>query len=175
MQLSPTIKGIIISILMVALALYIFSNKGDINDNLQFMNDVLYVGGIAWTLVAYSRKEVLKSFKTYFNEGFKFFIVVTMIMVVFTITFLNAVPSIKEEMAINMRTELMQQGNKTPAEIESTIIQAKEYYNTMMVSVTIFRNLLIGAFFTSLISIILLATGKKTTDETFAKSNEPIN
>lgn len=159
--LSPTIKGLITAALMIIVSVLIYNGRGSFENNLQYITYGLYVGGIAWTLVAYSRKEVLKTFKTYFSEGFKCFIVITFLMVLFTVFFLQANPGLREEMAQNYRTELIKTGDKTPAEIESMVIQAKEYYVTMVASTTIFSYLLIGAIFTTILSIVLLQINKK--------------
>ncbi len=164
-SLSPTIKGLITAILMITVSILIFNGQGNFENNLQYITYGLYIGGIVWTLVSYSHKEVLKTFKTYFTEGFKCFIVITFLMVIFTVGFLKTNPGMREEMAQNYRTELIKKGDKTPAEIDSMVIQAKEYYVTMVASMTIFGYLLIGAATTIIFSLILLLRKKKSSFE----------
>lgn len=161
-KLSPTIKGLLVGILMIIVSVMIYSNYGNFDNNFQYITYALYVGGIVWTLVAYSRQETLHTFKTYFTQGFKFFIVVTMLMVAFTVIFINLNPSMKEEMAQNYRAQLIQEGNKTPAEIDNLILTSKEYFTTMITSMAIFGYLFIGTLFTILTSVILLNLPKKT-------------
>lgn len=160
-NLSPTIKGLLIGSLMIIVSVMIYSNYGNFDNYLQYITYALYVGGIVWTLVAYSRQETLHTFKTYFTQGFKFFIVVTMLMVAFTVIFINLNPSMKEEMAQNYRAQLILEGNKTPAEIDNLVLTNKEYFATMLTSMAIFGYLFIGAFFTILTSVILLNFPKK--------------
>lgn len=159
--LSPTVKGLITGILMIAVSIYIYSTYGNFENNSQYITYALYIGGLVWTLVSYHQQEVLKTFKTYFSQGFKYFIVVTMLMVLFTILFMKMNPAIKEEMAQNYRNELLLEGNKTPAEIENLVLQMKEYYSTMITSMAIFFYLLVGTVLTIIISIILLILNKK--------------
>ena len=160
-SLSPTIKGLITGILMIGTSLAIYGYFGTFESQLVYITYALYVGGIVWTLVAYSKMEVLKTFKTYFTQGFRCFIMVTFLMVAFTFGFLKMTPGMKEEMAQNARIELMKQGDKTPAEIESNVIQLKEYYITFQTSITIFRYLFIGSVITLLLSYILMQSHKR--------------
>ncbi|HRN91959.1 MAG TPA: DUF4199 domain-containing protein [Ferruginibacter sp.] len=160
-NLNPTLKGLITGVLMIVVSIYIYSTYGNFENNMQYITYALYVGGLIWTLISYHQQEVLKTFKTYFSQGFKYFIVVTMLMVLFTIVFMNMNPSIKEEMAQNYRAQLMQEGNKTPAEIENLVLQMKEYYSTMITSMAIFFYLLVGTAVTVITSFFLLLTNKK--------------
>ena len=64
-------------------------------------------------------------------------------------------------MAQNYRAQLMQEGNKTPAEIENLVLQMKEYYSTMITSMAIFFYLLVGTAVTVITSFFLLLTNKK--------------
>lgn len=159
-QLSPTVKGLITGILMIAVSIGIYSRQGNFEGPVKYLTYLLYIGGITWTLVAYSRMEVLKTFKTYFTQGFKCFIMVTFLMVAFTFTFLKMTPSLKEEMAQNYRTDLIRIGDKTPGEIDTMVLQAKEYYVTLQTSMTIFFYLFIGTIVTILLSLILMSVHK---------------
>ncbi len=159
-NLSPTLKGLITGILMIAVSIGIYARLGNFEGQLKFITYAIYIAGIAWTLIAYSRMEVLKTFKTYFSQGFKCFIMVTFLMVAFTFGFLKMTPAMKEEMAQNYRAELVKAGDKTPAEIETMVLQAKEYYVTLQTSMTIFFYLFVGAVVTILISMILMAIHK---------------
>jgi hypothetical protein len=165
--LSPTVKGLIIGMCMIGVSLYIYAAYGNFENNLQYITYALYIGGLLWTLVSFSKQEVLKTFKTYFSQGFKFFIVVTMLMVLFTIIFSNLNPVLKEEMAINYREELIKSGNKTPAEIENLVLQTKEYYTVMITSMAIFGYLFIGTLFTTLLSLLLITLTKNNRRHSF--------
>lgn len=164
-HLSPTLKGLLVGSLMIIVSVLIYSNYGNFENNMQYITYALYVGGILWTLVSYSKQEVLRTFKTYFTQGFKYFIVVTMLMVVFTVVFIYLNPTMKEEMAQNYRAQLVEQGNKTPAEIENLVLTSKEYFTTMVTSMAIFGYLFIGAIFTILTSVVLLNLQKKSVAE----------
>ena len=150
---SSAQKGIITGILMIAVSLVIYKLKGNFENGLQYIAYFLYVVGIIWALYSFKIKESEnKSFKNYFSEGFKCFIVVTLLMVLFTFIFLKLNPSLKEEMAINYKADLVKSKNYTAPEIETMAIKAKEYFVTMLVSMAIFGYLIIGALVTVIAS-----------------------
>jgi ABC-type Na+ efflux pump permease subunit len=91
-----------------------------------------------------STKEKL-SFSRFFTEGFRTFIVITLLMVLFTWIFLYTHPEIREQMALQYRDDLVRSGNRTPMQIESQVAEAKKKYITFFTSVAIFGYLMIGA------------------------------
>ncbi|MEO5967109.1 MAG: DUF4199 domain-containing protein [Ferruginibacter sp.] len=156
--LTPTVKGLITGFLMIAVSVVVYSSESNTETYLPLLTYVLYIGGIIWTLISYSRQEVLKSFKTYFTQGFRCFIIVTFLMVIYNIILIKMSPGIIEENAQQTRDELIRIGNKTQSEIDTIVLQSKEYYTTIMTSLTIFWNLLIGSITTIIVSLFLLKT-----------------
>ena len=155
-NLSPTYKGLITGILMILLSVGIFFYRGNFENNLQYITYSIYIAGIVWTLIVFKQSgEEKKTFKSYFTQGFKCFIVVTFLMVAFTWIFLQVNPALKEEMARNYRLELLRSGNKTPQEIDTLVASAKQYFITMLTSMAIFGYLLIGALVTVIASAFL--------------------
>lgn len=141
---------------MLGVSLGIYQLKGSFENNLQYITYAIYVTGILWALLAFKiSASENKSFKTYFTEGFKCFIVITLVMVLFTFIFTKMHPELKEQMAASYRAGLVSKGNYTPPEIDKMVLQAKEYYVTMLVSMAIFGYLAIGAIVTLLGSLLL--------------------
>jgi len=155
-NLSATYKGLITGIVMVLISIGIYFYRGSFENKLQYITYFTYIAGIIWALIGYKRSAAeTKTFKNYFAQGFRCFIVVTLIMVVFTWVFLKMNPALKDEMATQYRADLVKQGNYTPAEIEGMVIKAKEYFITMLTSMAIFGYLLIGALVTLIGSAFL--------------------
>ncbi len=158
-ELNATYKGLITGLVMVAISFGIYYTKNNFNDGLQFVTYIVLIAGIIWTLVSYSKMpHAIRSFRNYFSQGFKCFIVVALVMVSFTYIFIRSDPSLKEEMAINARSEYEKKGNLTPDEIDRNVAFAKDNYIIMSVSATIFRYLFIGGLITAIVSIILIKT-----------------
>ncbi len=155
-NLNATYKGLITGFLMILISIGIFFYKGNFENQLQYITYFTYIAGIVWTLVAFKQSSAENfSFKNYFSQGFKCFIVVTFMMVAFTFIFLKMNPALKEEMANNYRAQLSQSGNKTAPEIEAMVVNAKQYFITMLTSMAIFGYLFIGALVTVIASAFL--------------------
>lgn len=151
-QLSAKMIGIITGAAMILVSMGIFYFKGNFENSLQYITYAIYILGILWAIYQYIPPAgELPGFKHYFTQGFMCFIIVTLMMVIFTYIFIKLNPQLKEEMAVNYKIQLESTGNLTPNEINSSIERAKDYYSTMLIAATSFGYLLIGA----LISVIL--------------------
>jgi amino acid permease len=146
-----TLVGLITGALMIITSLVIYYYKGNFENNLQYFTYGLYVSGIIYTMYAYQKSQLKnKRFKDYFSEGFKTFIVVTLVMVAFTWIFIKINPSLKDQMAENYRDQLIKGGNYTLAEINEMVSKAQRHFITMFTAIAIFGYLVIGA----LVSVI---------------------
>lgn len=159
--MSVTYKGLITGALMIAVSIGIFKLKGNFENSLQYITYALYIAGILWALFDFkNNSDQDKSFKNYFTTGFKCFIVVTFLMVLFTFIFARLDVSMKEQMALNYRQDLVSKGNKTPAEIDKMVQTARDYFNVMLTSMAIFGYLIIGAMVTLIASLFLVQRQK---------------
>jgi len=159
-NLNATKKGLITGVLMIALTLVFYYSKLPFDSPYQYVIYLAYAFGIVWTLYEFNRKgEHEGKFGQYFSQGFKCFIVVTLMMVLFTVAFNWMHPEFKAEMATAYQNELVKKGNTTPAEIESQVKKMKDFYIVMLLSGAIFGYLLIGAVVTLVTS--LMYTRKK--------------
>ena len=148
-NLSATFKGLIAGTLMILISMGIYFYRGSFENKLQYITYFVYIAGIIWTLIGYKQSDAEpKTFKNYFSQGFRCFIVVALMMVVFTWAFLMLNPGLKADMAQQYRTDLVKKGNYTAPEIDTMVAKAKEYFTTMLISMTIFGYLLIGSLVT---------------------------
>jgi hypothetical protein len=81
---------------------------------------------------------------------------IVLIVVAYTAIYYSSHPEIAEEAAKYYREDLVKEGNKTPAEIDTMVSTARSQYLTSMISRTIFGTLITGAFFTALGAGLLL-------------------
>ncbi len=115
--LSATYKGLVTGLLMVAISLVIYYLQKGFDSNLRYITYATYTVGIYWTLSSYSNMPgVIKTFRSFFSQGFRCFIVVTLMMVSFTYILIKSDPSFEAEMAENQRIGLEEKGNLTPDE-----------------------------------------------------------
>ena len=155
-KINATSRGLITGAAMIAVSLLIYQFKGNFDNPMQYLVYAMYVGGIYWTLKNFSnRSSQKKDFKNFFSEGFRCFIVVTLLMVAFTWIFIKFNPELENQMAASFRNELVEKGDATGPEIDSQIARAREYFVPMLISMAIFGYLIIGALFTTVLSFVL--------------------
>ncbi len=156
-RFTPLTKGILTGLAMVILFLALYYSNLPEESMLQYTIQILYAIGIIWTLITYSRSgSFTGKFADLFGQGFKCFIVVTLIMVAFTAIFYMLNPQIADDSARYSREYLIKEGNKTPLEIEEIVEKVKKQYTTGRVSVTIFGYLILGTAITAAGSVLLM-------------------
>jgi hypothetical protein len=157
MNLSPLIKGIITSIAMIAVSLATYYGL-PANSPLNYLVFAVYAIGIIWTLTAYKNSPAFSGkFGDSFNNGFKCFIVATLLMVLFTFTFNKIHPEFAKESARLYKEQQLaiKNNSKTPDEIDAEAIRYKNGYTMAVVYGSIFGYLIIGAAVTALGSLII--------------------
>lgn len=161
-QLTATIKGLITGIAMILISVLIYYTKGNFQNKLQYITYSVYVAGIVWTLIEFSKSSAnTNKFGAYFSQGFKCFIVVTLLMVIFTVVFLLTQPQLKDEMAVIYKTELLKNGNYTLPEIAERVKLAKKSFLPSLVMGAVFGYLVIGAMVTAITAGFLIQKNKK--------------
>lgn len=149
-KISPLVKGLITGVLMVALILIFSYMKIPATTGAQYLIYAVFGGGIIWTLLDFSRTEAFTGkFGELFNQGFRCFVVVTLILVIFIAAFTLTHPEMKEEAANYRREELQKQKNMLPADIEKQVEELKSSFTTRFVSTSIFQGLVLGSIFTA--------------------------
>ena len=155
-------KGIITGLTMIALSLFFFySLKQPPESSLQYIIYIVYTIGIGWSILAFSGKSTKAvTFRDYFSAGFRTFILVTLLMVVFTFAFYRLNPQILEA-KITLNNELaIREGGHTPAEIESNAKQMRSIFMPMMLMIKTFMYLFLGALLSAVISGTILQMKK---------------
>ncbi len=155
-KIPPAVKGLITALLMILLVLFIYFKEDDVDPRLQYLIYAIYAGGVIWTLIAYRNSPAFTgSFGGLFSQGFKCFIVVTLVIVLFTAIFSLMHPEFAEESGEAYRQELIKQKDKTPEQIDQETARYKKQYTVRLVSVSIFGYLIIGVGVTAVGSALL--------------------
>jgi hypothetical protein len=161
MKLTPLIKGIIAGTLMVALSIILQLTGRSNSSAAQNLFYVLYGGAIAWTLLDYKRSANYKaSFGSIFGQGFRCFIIITLITVIFAGINASIHPEVKAKSLKNYAEGLKKEGNRNEAEIKKMVDSADKQYVTGQVYVAAFGTLIIGAAFTAAGAGLLLMRKK---------------
>jgi hypothetical protein len=160
-KISPLLKGFITGAVMVGITMIFIYTNQPANARLQYLGYILYAGGIAWTLIDYSRSvDYNPAFGSIFGQGFRCFIIITLMTVIFTAIYSTTHPEIAEEAAKLYKADLIKEGNKTPAEIEQMVSNVKKQFVTGNVSLAVFGSLITGSVFTAAGAGLLLMRRK---------------
>lgn len=153
-QLNATKKGLVTGLLMMAASLLFYTVLNfPVNEKEQYVLYSIYIAGILWSLLSFRQLTgEQKKFKDYFSVGFRTFVMVTLVMVVFTFVFFKFNTSYRDIGIAKNSELLLKEGNHTPAEIESNADQLKKIFMPMMLGITTFKYLILGALVTAVAS-----------------------
>lgn len=160
MKTTPAIKGLITGLLMVSTILFIYYQGMNADTRLQYIVYAMYAVGIVWTLMSFrNTPEFSGTFGSLFNQGFRCFIVVTLIMALFYGVFNYTHPEFAEESAKVYKEHLEQSVAKNeilPTEVDGQVATYKKQYTLKLVSGAIFGYLIIGVAVTAALSALLM-------------------
>jgi Protein of unknown function (DUF4199) len=161
-KFTPLAKGLFTATTILGLTLFIYYFKLPPDTKLNYLMYILYAAGIIWTLIEYHRfVNNLAKFGELFGQGFRCFIVVTLIMVVFKGIFIAAHPEFAEQDAKLYKEYLDKEiKDKTPAEKDEMVAMEKKQYTTKLIYSDIFGYLIVGSIITAAGSGIILLRRK---------------
>jgi hypothetical protein len=146
-QLKPQHIGLITGFLMIAASLFAFYIiKLPVESNFQFVVYVMFTAGVIWSLFNFHANNLPdKKFKDYFSAGFKTFVIVALLMAVFTYIFFSFNTEFRDAKIEENNKLIIAEGNHLPSEIAENAKQLKKLFMPIMVSSAVFRYLIIGA------------------------------
>ncbi len=150
--INATYKGVISSIVLILVSTVLFYGfHFPENGKSQYVVLILFIASVFWTLVSYKLSGYSNnSFKDYFAEAFKAFVVITLFMAVFSFVFYRMNPQILNDAIIENNNLILKEGNRTIAEIEENSNKLRSIFMPMMISITIIKFLFLG----SLVSMV---------------------
>ncbi len=111
-----------------------------------YVRFTIFTIGIIFTLLIYKNQNAeTRNFKDYFSEGFKTFVIVVLIMAIFTIVFYKFNPQIFESKLLEINKYNALDTSKTPAEVIENGNKLKSVFLPMTVAITTILYLVIGA------------------------------
>ena len=161
-NISATYKGLLTGIVMIiACVVCYFVLHIPFNSKEQFVVFAIYSAGIIWCLISFNNTNKQEAkLKAYFQEGFKTFVVVTLLMVIYCILFYKLETGIRDAWIANNNQELLKEGNHMPAEIAENASQMKTMFLPMMVGINLFKYLIIGVLITVITGGFLISQKK---------------
>jgi hypothetical protein len=161
LRLNATYKGLVTGGVMVLICTY-FGLVHDLTNPLMFATYIAYIVGVMWTLVSFSVTSGNDNkFMTLFAEGFKCFVIVTLLMVIFWWIYLKLNPQVIEDGIAAGKKMMQQQGNYTPAEIDAAAIEKRKHALTVLISFNVLKYLILGTLITIFGTVLILQRKKK--------------
>ena len=142
---SATKIGLFAGLVTVLMSLAIYYWAGNFESQWQIVVYGFYCGSVMFAQHKLQQSSGVASFKELFTEGFRTFVVVTLIMVAFTWIFLKTNPDLQKEILEDYRKTMVAEGNRTMEQIQTELELAKEKYLTFFTSLAIFGYLIIGS------------------------------
>ena len=158
-KIPPLVKGVITAVVMIGTSLLLENTASSDSNWPLYLFYLLYAGGVAWTLLGYYYSPGYKSqFGSIFNQGFRCFIMITLITVIYVgIRSSTRSPQEKQRARVAYQKDLDEkEKSKTPDEKEKMIMTAEKYFVTGQIQLAIFGCLVTGAVFTAAGSALLL-------------------
>lgn len=149
LKTTPLVKGLIIGGLMLLTTLALSYFKVPPSSPILFSVYILYALGIGWAMRDYLRSgEFTGRFAQLFNVGFRCFIVVALIMVVFIGVYSMINPEYGDASAEGYREALRENKDLLPADIENEVKKYRDTFTTRIIQMAVFQWLLLGVVFT---------------------------
>ncbi len=148
-NISAKYIGLITGALMVLVSLMMFyqfhlPDTGTV----KYICFSIYSVGIIFSLLDYKNNNEQKDFKEYFSEGFKTFVVVCLIMAIFTWIFYKMNPQIFDKIIEEINKINAQDTNKTPQEVFENGEKIRSIQIPMNVAMNTIMYMVIGALVT---------------------------
>jgi hypothetical protein len=149
-KLTSAIKGLITGIVMMALLLLMYNSLDARSQRyILLVVPIIYALGIVWAIFSFSKSNNIYSFGKLFQEGFKCFIIATLIITAGTFVyykiFYSLHPQLLDDYGKTLKDYLTQtQKDKTPQQLDELVDKNKKYYVVTITSYLIFIYLIIG-------------------------------
>jgi hypothetical protein len=143
---TSSTKGIIISLILIVIALATYFLDLDASSGIQYVSYVIFIAGIIWSVNIYGKQINHNStFGNYFAHGFKVAALVTAIMIIYVVIFVNLFPDMKEKAMEAARKNMEAKGKMTPDQITQALTFTKKFFMVFAIGATLLGYLIFGA------------------------------
>lgn len=143
---SSTIKGIVLSLILIILALATYLFNIDPQGPSRYISFVIYIVGIIISINIYGKQiDHNSTFGGYFAHGFKVAAFVTCIMILYVIIFFYFSPDAKEKAMEVGRKSLESKGQLTQEQIDTSLVFMRKFFMVSVIGATLLGYLIFGA------------------------------
>lgn len=143
---TSTTKGVVISLILIIVALATYFLNFDASSGAQYVSYVIYIAGIIWSVYIYGKQiDHNSTFGNYFAHGFKVAAIVTAIMIIYVVIFVNLFPDMKEKGMEAARKNMEEKGKMTQEQITQALTFTKKFFMVFAIGATLVGYLIFGA------------------------------
>jgi hypothetical protein len=152
------VYGFITGIVMVIVGLVVYLAGAAFKPGAQYIAYIPFLAGIILNAIAYSKANyTLVSFGSVFGSCFKASMIVTIVILVWSVVSMTIFPDMKEKAMTMAREQMAKNPKVTDEQIEMSMNIMKKYWSAFLIAGAIFGTLFFGAIF----SLIGGAVAKK--------------
>lgn len=141
---TPGKKGLVIGLILAILGFTLFYLKIDRNSPLQYINYLIFISGIIWSVWYYGKQINYQStYGNYFAHGFKTSAVVTIVIILCLVVLILFFPEFKENTLAALQ-KTMQKGG-IPEEVLKPTDPAVDHFGVLLIGQTMIVYLFFGA------------------------------
>lgn len=143
---TSTTKGIVISLILVVIALITYFLNLETTSALQYISYIVFIAGIIWSVNMYGKQiDHVSTFGNYFAHGFKVAAVVTAIMILYVVIFVNLFPDMKQKGIDAARKSMEAKGQLSPDQISQALEFTRKFFLVFIIGGTLIGYLVFGA------------------------------
>ena len=131
---TATTKGIVIALILIVIALATYFLDFNTSSTLQYISYAIFIAGIIWSVNYYGKQiDHNATFGNYFAHGFKVAALVTAIMIIYLIIFVNLFPDIKEKGMEAARKSMEAKGKLSQEQITQALTFTKKFFMVFVI------------------------------------------
>lgn len=142
---STTSKGIILGLILILTAAIIYILKIE-NQSIQWVQNAIMVIGIILFVSQYARQvDYNATFGDYFSHGFKIAALVTIMMIIYLVVFINVFPDYKTRTLELARKQLESKQKMSSEDIDKAMMMTSKFFSLFLIIGALVWNLILGA------------------------------
>lgn len=160
--------GIATGVVTIVLALIAHIAKQDTNNVVGWLLYLPILIGLILNAIAFSKANGgYVTYKNIYGSCFKQVMIMTIIMVAWTIIYIYAFPEMKEQYIERAHEEMLKQQGMTDDKVDMAMNLTKKMYTTIMISGSLFGNLILGALLSLIAAAIPPKKGERPMADNF--------
>lgn len=153
------ITGLVIVIIQMSLYLSGLTFRADMK-YVSYLPFIPFLIGIIMNAKAYSKAhDGFVTFGNVFGNCFKAVMIVTLVMVAWSVISMNIFPEMKEKALAMARDEMVRQNKMNDEQMDTALNITRKYWNVIMIAGGLFTNLLFGAILSLIAAAVVPKKG----------------